>query len=422
MSRVRAAAPREYARAVAARWDALGATTRDAVVVLLLVPVVYAPVTAPLGAQLSDLPRHPYDVPAVLLSVALWLPLVVRRRWPGVCLALVACAFAAHELLGGPQTLATVGLYAALYAAGAHAARPRGPRLALTAAAVVAGYLLFAFGLDALDSPLGPTDYVLFAVILAVCWGVGRTVRAWRDAETDRRRLSVQAATARERARIARELHDVVTHHVTAMVVQADAAQFLLEGAPDKVGTGLEAISSSGRSALTDLQHLLGVLKADGSPTGGDDGEGAPGGAAPDAAERAPRPGSLAELVERTRAAGQPVELTERGERRALASGVELAAYRVVQEALTNALKHAPGHRTVVQVQYGKHELEVEVANDGAPGAGGGGVRRPLGRGGGHGLIGLRERVSVFGGELSAGARPGGGFSVRARIPSGRPA
>ncbi|MDT0477204.1 histidine kinase [Streptomyces sp. DSM 41014] len=429
------------------RWAALGVGTRDGVLAVLLAPVVFAPLTAPVGAEFGDLPTRPYDLPGLLLTAALWLPLTVRRRWPGACLAVIATAFAIRELAGYPATFASVGLYVALYGVGAHGAwRDRGagtagdhgdgdhgtgvrggdvrgedargegargqgapPVVGVGVGVVVASvlYVLFAIGLHGRGSPQGISDFVLIYAVLACCWAGGRAVRSWRAAEEGRRRAGVEAAMARERARIARELHDVVTHHVTAMVVQADAAQFVLADAPDRVATGLEAISDSGRRALTDLQHLLGVLNASGA---GREGDRAP----------APSPGTLGELVAHTRAAGQPVRLTEHGERRPMPSAVELAAYRVVQEALTNALKHAPGHPTHVQVRYGHEEIEVEVTTEPAPARGAvPAPRRAPVRGGGHGLVGLRERVGVFGGELRAGAAADGGFAVLARIPAG---
>ncbi|MFG2480691.1 sensor histidine kinase [Streptomyces fagopyri] len=405
----------ENVRAGAARWSALSVLQRDTAVTLLLTPVVFAPVTARIGAEFGDLPPRSYDVAGILLTMALWLPLVLRRRWPGICLALVASAFAAHELLGCPQTLASWGLYIALYSLGAHG-RADGVRLGLATAAATGLYVLFALGLYDRGSPQRMADFVLIYLVLVGCWGIGRAVRARRSVEVEQRRLGVEAARAEERSRIARELHDVVTHHVTAMVVQADAAQYLLADAPDRVAVSLGAISDSGRHALTDLQHLLGVLKASG-------GMPAEGGATDDGTvgDRTPAPGRLSDLVEQTRAAGQPVELTESGERRPMATAVELAAYRVVQETLTNALKHAPGQPTKVQVRYGQAEIEVEVTTEGTPATAASPRSRPLGRGGGHGLLGLRERVGVVGGELLSGSRPDGGFSVHARIPSTEP-
>ncbi|MFD7940857.1 sensor histidine kinase [Streptomyces sp. NPDC059755] len=437
------------ARAVVTRWSARGVVLRDGVLTVVLAPVMFAPVTAPVGAEFGDLTQRPYDGAGVLVTAALWLPLMLRRRWPGVCLALVAGASAVHELAGYPQTFASVGLYVALYSAGAYADRAGGLRLAVPAAVATGLFALFAIALHGRGSPQRVSDFVLIHLVLVACWAVGRSVRSRRAGEEERRRIGAEMATARERARIARELHDVVTHHVTAMVVQADAAQFLLADAPDRVAVGLGAISDSGRHALTDLQHLLGLLKASGDRPGDGPGD-RPGGPAVDGppsgspapegpalggpalggpalgeasyeADRGPGPGRLSDLVEQVRAAGQPVELTERGERRPLPSALELAVYRVVQEALTNALRHAPGHGTSVRVHHGHDVIEVDVTTEGAPAGPAVPAPRPLGGGGGHGLDGLRERVSVFGGELHAGALPDGGFGVRARIPAPAP-
>ncbi|WP_430625799.1 sensor histidine kinase [Streptomyces sp. NBC_01264] len=209
-----------------------------------------------------------------------------------------------------------------------------------------------------------------------------------------------------ERARIARELHDVVTHHVTAMVVQADAAQFLLTSAPEKAGEGLAAVSDTGRLALTDLRHLLGVLEAT--------GEGASRDLA--GAGRAPAPGRLGDLVEQARRSGQPVEFIERGEPGPRGGDVELAAYRVVQEALTNAMKYASGKPTRVRVRQEDDRKEIVVTTDGPTAAP---LARKSGREpGGRGLAGLRTRLRMLNGQLEAGPRPEGGFEVRATIPS----
>jgi signal transduction histidine kinase len=174
------------------------------------------------------------------------------------------------------------------------------------------------------------------------------------------------------------------------MVVQADAAQYVGEAA--KVTASLATISDAGRHALTDLRYLLGALRASHD------------------ADREPAVGRLADLVARSRAAGQPVELVEDGEPAPLADAAQVAAYRVVQEALTNALKHAAGERTVVHVRHRADRLDLEIISDGA-------TRPGLGRGSGRGLVGLRERVGVVGGDLTAGARPDGGFAVTASIP-----
>ena len=216
-----------------------------------------------------------------------------------------------------------------------------------------------------------------------------------RAVEAERRRAVAETTRTAERTRIAGELHDVVTHHVTAMVVQAEAARYLT-AAPERLDQTLTAITDSGRRAIKDLRHLLDLLNPD-------------HGAEP----RLPSVGELGALVEQTRQAGQPVEFTQDGTPTETPGGAEVAAYRVVQEALTNALKHAHGSRTTVHVRHGETETTVEVGNDGT------GARSASPGGSGRGLAGLRERVDVLGGEFSAGPRAGGGFVVRARIPTG---
>jgi signal transduction histidine kinase len=209
---------------------------------------------------------------------------------------------------------------------------------------------------------------------------LGAWARGRQQREVDRRRAEAATAVADERARIARELHDVVTHHVTAMVVQADAAQFQNDPAP-----ALENVSETGRQALGELRHLLGVLNAP------------------------PEMRPVTELVARIRTAGQPVEFTEQGSPALLAAGAELAAYRVVQEGLTNAMKHAAGRRTVVTIAYGPVATAISVLTDGPV----------VAKAKGHGLAGLRDRIAVFGGEVQAGPRAEGGFVLTATIPAG---
>jgi signal transduction histidine kinase len=225
---------------------------------------------------------------------------------------------------------------------------------------------------------------------------------------------------AEERGRIARELHDVVAHSVSVMVVQAGAARRTMAASPDQATTALGQIESTGRQALVELRRLLGLLRD------GDRGDGA---------ALTPQPGleHLESLAAAAREAGLPVEVTVEGEPRPLPAGVDLSAYRIVQEALTNSLKHAGPARARVRVCYGREALEVQVTDDGrgersAARAGEGlvvvtigpdGVLELPGRrdGGGHGLIGMRERVALFGGTLEAGADPGGGYRVAARLP-----
>ncbi|MET8099760.1 histidine kinase [Streptomyces sp. NPDC005236] len=373
---------------------------KGGVLALVLTALAFVPTLSQIGAQIGDLSDRPSSPLTVGLTLAQTLPLAVRTRRPAACLAVVGGAFAVHQALGGPATFGSVGLYAALYSAGAHQVSFR----RALAAVAGAGYAVLAVVLHRLGSPERIPDYLAFFLVLAGVWLVGGGVRRWRAEESERRRLAAEVAAADERARIARELHDVVTHHVTAMVVQADAAQFLLTSAPERAGDGLTAVSDTGRRALTELRYLLGVLEATGQSA---------------SVDRAPTPGRVGDLVAQARMSGQPVEFTERGEWRAQGVDVELAVYRVVQEGLTNAMKHAAGQRTQVLVQYGDEHIEIEVATEGsAPSSAAVPAARGAGRAGGRGLTGLRERVRMLDGELVAGPRPDGGFRVRAVIPA----
>jgi signal transduction histidine kinase len=236
--------------------------------------------------------------------------------------------------------------------------------------------------------------FVTFYLTLAAAWAIGAWLRLSRAGEAERRRHLAEATRLAERTRIARELHDVVTHHVTAMVVQAEAARYL-SGSPERLDQALAAITGTGRRSIADLRHLLDLLNPD-----------------HDADPRTPSVGELSALVEQTRQAGQPVEFTEEGV--PPAGSAKVVAYRVVQEALTNALKYAHGRQTTVRVRHGGSEIVVEVGTEG------GGSPAASPGGGGRGLAGLRDRVGALGGEFSAGGR-NGGFVVRARIPAGFP-
>jgi len=210
------------------------------------------------------------------------------------------------------------------------------------------------------------------------------------------RELATREAVAAERAAIARELHDVVAHHMSVMVVQAGAARAVGESDPAAASNALRQIEASGRTGLAEMRRLLGILKAEG------DGE-----------WRSPRPGlaDLGELLDSMRATGLAVEAVVEGSPRPLPPGVDLSAYRIVQEALTNALRHAGGASARVVVRYERDALDLEIGDDGP------GPSEDPETSSGHGLIGMRERVQLFGGELEAGPRPGGGFLVRARLP-----
>lgn len=282
---------------------------------------------------------------------------------------------------------------------------------------------------------------VSFAVALV------RVRRRWQVAVGERgwllereRESAARAAVAAERDRIARELHDIVSHNVSLMVVQAGAAREVLGAMPDEAAAALRAVEDAGRGALTDLRHLLGLLAPSSDGMDDEGGERRPDGTGGNGAEAlAPQPGldRLGALTDRVSFAGLPVEVRVSGEPRPLPQGVEVTAYRIIQEALTNALRHGDGGKAEVTVRYAERALRVEVLTTGpsvlhgtGPGTGTGtgtgagagagsraGAASRSREGTGRGLLGLRERVSVYGGDLDARRRLGGGYRVRARIP-----
>ncbi|ABP54905.1 sensor histidine kinase [Salinispora tropica] len=374
------------------RWRSSDAVVRDLPFPLLLVAASLIPALHVPGTQLGDLPTRPLDALAIVVVALECLPLALRRRWPAGCLALVSFGFALDQLLGY-HTVAGIALPVALLSAGAHLERHRRTVAVVGSAA----YVLLAVALDRLGSTEGLAGFITFYLVLAFAWGIGVWLRLSRAGEAERRRHVAETTRIAERTRIARELHDVVTHHVTAMVVQAEAARYL-SSAPERLDQTLAAVSDTGRRAITDLRYLLDLLDPD------------------DGAEPVPSSvGELHALVERIRRTGHPVEFTEEGGPRGTIGKAEMAAYRVVQEALTNALKYAYGIRTVVHVRYEAAEINVEISTDGSRSG-----TSQLG-GSGRGLAGLRERVGLLGGELSAERRSGGGFVVRARIPEESP-
>jgi signal transduction histidine kinase len=235
---------------------------------------------------------------------------------------------------------------------------------------------------------------VTFVVILLVRRVLGDRERRAQLAERERD-LAAREAVVEERARIARELHDAIAHNVSMMVVQAGAERRVLDERDGPTREVLETIERIGRGALTEMRRLVGMLRSDsGDPL-------------------TPQPGldDLPTLVRQVGEAGLPVELQVEGERRELPVGIELSAYRIVQEALTNALKHAGQAHASVRVRYSADSLELEIVDDGA------GERQAPIAPGGHGLVGMRERVALYGGRLDAGRRPSGGFAVRVLLP-----
>ncbi|WP_030056997.1 MULTISPECIES: sensor histidine kinase [Streptomyces] len=270
-------------------------------------------------------------------------------------------------------------------------------------------------------------DWAAVAVAGTACAGAGRLAvalvrarRMYRAAIGERgwllereRESAAGAAVDAERARIAAELHDIVSHNVSLMVVQAGAAREVLATMPEEAAAAMGAVEAAGRDTMTELRHLLGLLApaADGSEEPEQDGF-------------APQPSlsRLSPLIDRFAFAGLPVEVRISGEPRPLPGGIDVTAYRIVQEALTNALKHGDGVTAEVTVRYADHYLRVEVLNSGPSVLSGGSAPAPRrADGAGRGLIGLRERVAVYGGDLDARRRLGGGYRVRARIPLDRP-
>jgi len=371
-------------------WQQQSVIVRDlplaaAVAIAPLVPALQSQ-----GTQLGDMPDRPMDALAAVAIALQSLPLAVRRRWPAACLALTSAGFAIDQLQGY-HTVAGVGLAVALLSAGLHVELRRRATVALA----IAAYVALAIALDHGGASEGVSGFTTFFLLLTLTWGAGAWLRQSRATEAERRRLVADSTRATERARIARELHDVVTHHVTAMVVQAEAARYVTAD-PGSLDRTLTAVSDTGRRAISDLRHLLDVLNPD-------------HGADP----RTPTVRELRGLVEQTRQAGQPVEYLEEGSPPETAGSAEVAAYRVVQEALTNALKHAHGSRTTVHVRHSEKEITVEVSTDGS------GTRSASPGGSERGLAGLRERVDILGGEFTAQRQAGGGFVVQARIPAG---
>ena len=289
----------------------------------------------------------------------------------------------------------------AFYSVGAHCDDRRSPLVGAVAVAAIAAADLARPGTFS-ASGTRPAAWLAFVI----AWLVGRDLRRRRQRVVDLeqralqlerdREEQAQLAVAEERGRIARELHDVIAHAVTVIVVQAQAGPHLLADKERVVGV-FGAIESSGRDALLELRRLLGILRS-----------------ANEQLVIGPQPGlgSLQSLIEQMRASGLPVELRILGEAVQLPAGIDLSAYRIVQEALTNVVKHAGDAAAEVVIQYQPHALELDVVDDGHG-------RATSRNGAGHGLIGMRERVALYGGTLEAGTQNGGGYAVRARLPFG---
>jgi len=396
------------------RWRAWPVLVQDGVLAAVLAALTFVPGMAGSGLGMVRLPARPVDAIVVALALGQCLPLAVRRRAPALCLALVGGCFVAFQLRGSAGVYSGMGLVVALYSAGACQQRAR----PLLAGAASATYALTVLVLHLRGSEQALAEDVTFYLLSAACWAAGSWMSLRRSEDQVHRDSERSAVATAERARIARELHDVVTHHVTAMVIQADAAAYLTDR-PERLSVALGDIAGAGRQALVELRHQLGVLQPASSSA---DGNGA---------ARSPALEPLDDIVERARASGQPVRLVQHGQPQDLPGAVALAVHRIVQECLTNALKHAPTCPTTVTVDCldagaGTGVAHVEVVTDdpstglssGLPGSTTRDDSRGLATSGsGRGLTGLAERVDLLGGHLEAGPRRAGGFIVRARIP-----
>jgi signal transduction histidine kinase len=351
-----------------------------------------------LGGTTSTVGPRPVVAASFCLAGIL---LALRRQRPfAVLVAVTVVIGVPFALFGSSEGFSPIApVFVALYSVGAHAKMSR----AVAALGLYVGF----WTLFALRDPLNPTlstaiwswPLGLVGVMLLLLGAFLRTRRLYvaelraraEQAEADREER-VRAATADERARIARELHDAVAHAMTVMVMQAEAADEMLDVDPIRARRALERVQGAGRDGLAEMRRLLGVLRQDASPA------------------FAPQPGiaSLQALVDEVSATGLPVELTVEGVPRPISAGVDISAYRIVQEALTNAIKHAGACTVAVRLSYAD-DLTLEILDDGVS---------PLESGeNGHGLIGMQERVTLYGGTLRAGAAAGGGFSVHATLP-----
>ena len=329
----------------------------------------------------------------ILATLAMILPLFARRRFPFGAPACVGVAAAASSFVD--ERFVPNGFFTTLAALAAFVLFG----LLRDRTQAIAG-LALGIGVTAIvnnNDPKGTVgNFLASSFLFTVAWSIGFGLgRKFHEAEEAKERLTqaeraraeqARLAVADERTRIARELHDVVGHSVSVMTVQASAARRLLRPHQEKEREALLVVEQTGREALAEMRRMVGVLRRP-----------------EEAPALAPQPSlkHLDRLIEQTREAGLPVELRVEGDPEPLPAGVDLTAYRLVQEGLTNAIKHARAQHAEVVVRYGDRHLELTVTDDGT-GDGGG-------ESGGHGLVGIRERVSVYGGELGAGSLPGGG-------------
>ncbi len=367
----------------------LAVDTAVAVALAAAAEVEYRLYTAGLGAA-------PGPDTRVLVILLLTLPLAVRRRYP------LACALAQ---LAGSGLIRAQPPYVAIFAIllGLYSLCVYGPSPWLSLGWVVTATVSLQLFLPGIRMQVAPSVLMLLGGMLAFVGGEATRQRQAHahllEERAERLRaegdLAAKMAVEEERRRIARELHDVVAHSVSLIVVQAGAAR-MVRGQPSKVLDALRRVEDGGREALEELRHLVGLLGNDKEVTD---------------LEPQPGLGQLEKLAASVRAAGVAVDVSVNGSPRQLPPGLDLTAYRIIQEALTNTLKHAAGASARVRVDFGQEQLDLEVIDSGGRTQL---LQPPLG---GHGLAGMRERVAMYRGQLEVGPQPGGGFAVRARLP-----
>lgn len=340
---------------------------------------------------LGAVPGH--TVVASLSLVVMTSALMVRRIRPRTCLALVFLALTIQSFLGVPvnaQLITILFILVAAYSVGAHLDR-RASAIGLAIGAALASMAIAAAG-------SGASDFGFGLLLVTSPWIAGVLVHARSAAGTEAvasAQIRARQAADDERQRIARELHDIVSHGLSAMVVQAAAAAELIDHSPEAARKAMHEVQATGADAMTEMRHMLGLMRGD------------------DAAGRQPQPAleDVQELIAAEQTAGHSANLTVHGTPRELPRGLALSIFRIVQESLTNVRKHASGSRCEVTITYAPAALEVEVVNDGV-----GGARRPTSPG--FGIIGMRERARLYGGVLEAGPRASdGGWVVRGRFP-----
>ncbi|WP_163509910.1 sensor histidine kinase [Fodinicola acaciae] len=369
------------------------APVADPVLVLVVLVLALQPLW---GKPASIAPTWSY-----VLVVAQSLPLALRRRFPLVVLTVCGVLAMIYGISPLPDPPVPYAVLVAVYSAAAHSRRLGSIIAAVTTAVAIITSLL-------LDPAADFGDATFLLPVFATAWLLGDSVRRRQELATEMaarteylertREAEASAAVAAERNRIARDMHDVIAHHLSMMVVQAEAGPVVVAADPGRAAEAFDAISAAGKQALTEMRRLLGVLR---------EGEKAP---------LRPQPGvaDIGELVERVRSTGLDVRLDTAGEPATLPQAVDLSVYRLVQEALTNCVRHANADRVNVTLSYENRALTVAVTDNGA------GARKAP-RPGGHGLVAMRERVALVGGRLEAGPRPDGGWAVRADVPLDRP-